>query len=605
MAIEWLTPPAFGWGDGAKPMDLDSLYRHILRYYTDENAPVIDPRPSYPGWYDARVGGVSSSKWDTTGTAPGIMGYAPDAGVGKQSSSFTKTMITIYFPNADARWIVYFKNEYLSQYDLYSLSLYTKWRNGNGDDITTQIHDLGFSVNPGWASNFTVAGTTVYSGPPTQFAVTSTVNGETCYGFTYASCTRRDFFGGSAMTWTGEAILINIKEFAQYLQEQNPELDFGTWEVEDPVSPEAGPASSSGGYGGYGGDITASDSYGMDPLPTASAAALGFINMYNPSAGGLSNLGEEIFPDFDFNSVVDPTGNDLLDAILNGVAALIDGINQIPKMFEVFINSRLIDYVQDCHIVPVAPTTGGSEHIKLGFRELDTTAPKITSEYKLEDLGSVNLTEFYQSFIDYLPFTRAKLYLPFVGFVPLEPEYWQNGTIEVKYKFNVYDGSFTANVIATPDPNKVSKMVSTVIGQYTGTAIVHVPLTGLNYSSMVAGLIGGAGAMVSSISGGNIAAAATAALNTAASSPQVMSSNAYTASAAFLGQRKPFIVIERSVSHFPLKYTHDVGLPSKITTNLGSASGMTTVSEVDLSGIGASSEEKAMIRSLLASGVYF
>lgn len=602
MAIEWKQEPAWGYGDGAQPVNLDTLYRRLLFNYINENAPVLEHRSGAPGWYNARIGGVSLNRYLTSGN---IAGAIPGSAiVGSFNANWTKTLMAMSFPNANAVWMLYMKNEYLPQYALNTLSIYTKWQDPDGNDITSHINDFGFSVNPPWET-----GHNGMAGPPCEYAVIypSQDHEDTLYGITISGTTYYTPPGGgvAGIAWDGGTILINIKEYAQYLQEQNPDLDFGVWEVEDPYSDEAGPASSTGGYGGYGGDITASDSYEMDPVPTASAASLGFINMYNPSAGGLSNLGEEIFPDFEFNSVVDPTGNDLLDAILNGVAAFVDGINQIPKMFEVYINSRLIDYVQDCHIVPVAPTVGAAAHIKLGFRELETTAPKITSEYVIVDLGSVNLSEFYQSFIDYLPFTRAKLYLPFVGFVPLEPEYWQNGTISVKYKFNVYDGSFSAHVIATPDSKKISKMANTVIGQYTGTAIVHVPLTGLNYSSMVSGLIGGAGAMVSAIAGGNVAAAATAALNTAASSPQVMSSNAYTASAAFLGQRKPFIVIERSVSHFPEKYSHDAGLPSKITTSLSAASGFTTVGEVDLSGIGASAEEKAAIRALLASGVYF
>ena len=110
--------------------------------------------------------------------------------------------------------------------------------------------------------------------------------------------------------------------------------------------------------------------------------------------------------------------------------------------------------------------------------------------------------------------------------------------------------------------------------------------------------------MANAISGGNIAAAATAALNTAASSPQVMSSNAYTASAAFLGQRKPFIIIERSVSHFPENREHDNGLPSKITTTLETASGFTTISDIDLNGVNATDREKDEIRKILASGIY-
>ena len=599
MAIEWITRPAWGYGGGAEPIYLTELYRRVYYNYNADSWRWLVSQPwGNCGLYTVQGASSSGYSGQYNVTDGPIYGYATEAVILHREGvppvphyPYRMTGITIYYPNAHVRFAI---SMYCANANSWQLDF--KFYDEDNNEITSQINFVSGSKVGGWAS----AASGKNPGQLCQFAVSYEYAGKLFYGIT-ANYTQ---ISSGDLRLYPDNIMINIAEWSADLQRRNPDLDFGVWE-EDTESPEAGPASSTGGYGGYGGDITASDSYEMDPVPTASAAALGFINMYNPSAGGLSDLGAEIFPDFEFDFVVDPTGNDLIDAILNGVGAFVDCINQIPKMFTTFMNSRLIDYVQDCHIVPVAPTVGSSAHIKLGYRELDTTAPVITNEYVVADLGSVSLSEFYQSFIDYLPFTRAKLYLPFVGFVPLEPEYWQNGKISVKYKFNVYDGSFSAHVIATPDHSKISQMASTVVGQYTGTAIIHLPLTGLNYSSMVAGLIGGAGAMVSSIASGNVAAAATAALNTATSSPQVMTSNAYTASAAFLGQRKPFIVIERSVSHFPQLYQHDVGLPSKITTNLGAASGFTTVGEVDLSGMGASSEEKAAIRSLLASGVYF
>lgn len=595
MAIDWTSRPGWGFGKNAKPIEYGSLVRHFYTTYSPSSNPVVYYGAGSPGFYTLTVNNLS---WINTnggllrGTNPssfiGPDGYLPYQGI----------LMTIAWPKAkrrcDFRMTINNTGE--------QISISQKWY----DTDTLEEVSAPSGYGPGWGSMGHAKNAALIAAEdwPGQSVIWYEIPSHgTCYGFTMLN----DYFSGGTHYYFLTGTVIDIEEWSNYMNQQNPGLDFSEWETIT-ESPEAGPPSAPGGYGGYGGgsgDITDSDSYEMDAVPTASAAALGFINMYNPSAGGLSDLGAEIFPDFDFDFIVDPTGNSIIDAILNACGAIVDCFNQIPKMFQMFINSRLIDYVQDCHIVPVKPTTGSPAHIKLGFRELDTTADIITNEYVVADLGSVNLTEFYQSFIDYLPFTRAKLYLPFVGFVPLEPEYWQNGSISVKYKFNVYDGSFSAHVIATPDHSKISQMTNTVIGQYTGTAIIHLPLTGLNYSSMVAGLIGGAGAMVTSIAGGNVAAAATAALNTAASSPQVMSSNAYTASSAFLGQRKPFIVIERSVSHFPQKYAHDAGLPSKITTNLEGASGMTHVSEVDLSGIGASSEEKAMIRSLLASGVYF
>lgn len=595
MAIEWKQTPAYWYGGGAVPVDIHELCFHLYDEFDPATmGPFFQPGPSGNGWYVYAVGGQNVNK-----IASLVAESAPEAFVYQHDNDplpSTRNLMGIYFPNAKRRWSM--SMTITASGSNYTITLAGKWFNENNVEVNDVVDVPGrFSATAAWVKN-----TFGYPTPPGQF-ITGVVHNPdvTAYGFTYGGSYDYD---GSRTYYQMNARMVNIIEWAAYLQQQNPTMDFGVWETED-ESPEAGPSSEAGGYGGYGGNALISDSYALDPVPTASAASLGFINMYNPSAGGLASLGSEIFPEFDFDFVVDPTGIDIIDAILNAAGAFIDCINQFPKMFDVFMNSRLIDYVQDCHIVPVKPPVTTAAHIKLGYRELDTTAPVITSEYVVEDLGTIDLDEVFKSFLDYQPFTRAKLYLPFVGYTPLEPEYWQSGSLGVAYKFNVYDGSFTANVYVTPS-RKCSEMYKTVIGVYTGTAIIHIPLTGLNYSSMVAGLIGGAGAMMSSIASGNPLAAAGAALNTATSSPQVMMSNSYTASAAFLGQRRPFLLIERTVSHYSELYQHDKGLPSYITTVLGNAKGFTRVKNVDttLANFRATKEEKDEILKLLSEGIY-
>lgn len=582
MAIEWTSSPAWKIGYDASPIDADSLIRIIYPYWQN----------SWEFRYDATMdfgyrlyqyapgsrNGVTNPSGSASSNWLGLKRILPEA--------YEGPIYSLKFPKAERIYQFYQKVD--NQYGSWASRLTARVTDLDGN-VDATITYPGISVSLSW--------NTVELNGPGQFAISYTYGGNNYIGFTAWGGQ-----GGSSGSFGGDIYLMDPDKIAQYLIQHNPGIDWGAYEIET-TSPEAGPASGEGGYGGYGGDITASDSIAVPSLPSATAAGLGFINMYNPTAGGLSSLGEEIFPDLDFTSIVDPTGNSVIDAILNACAAFVDCFNQIPKMFEIFINSRLIDYVQDCHIVPVAPTTGASAHIKLGFRELDTTALTITNEYVEVSLGTVNVNEFYGQFIDYQPYTRAKLFLPFVGFVPIEPEYWQSGTLGVVYHFNVYDGSFMAFVTASPN-GKVSKMSSSVIGQYAGTAIVHLPLTGLNYSSMVAGLVGGVGAASNAIAGGNVAAGLTAAINTATSSPQVLSSNAYTASAAFMGCRIPFLIIERSVSHFPMNYQHDVGIPSKITTTLSSASGFTTIGDIDLTSVDATDTEKDEIRSLLSSGIY-
>ena len=602
MAIEWKEEPAFGWGSGAAPIELDSLYRRMYPYYSGNISGVRTPEvvPGYGagnGWYTARPDYVSQSAINVN-EGP-ISGVSPSNCIGGESSSFEVTAMTIYFPNAHRRWSINYKVSFLIQYQIYDVQIATKWFDED-NNVVTDVVDPGFATAPGWAQD---TGQIVWNmGYPCQFAVYYNYADKELYGITISGLQRGSSYGIQYARWDGSAVLIDIKEFANFLQTRNPDMDFGVYEVEI-ESPEVGPPSEEGGYDGAFGDPTASDSPQVPDVPNIGASQLGFINIYNPSANGLTNLGAEIFPDFTFTAIVDPTGIDIVDAALNSASAFISCLNQIPTMFEMFMNSRLIDFVQDCHVIPVTPTTGSPEHIKLGYRELNTTANKVTSDYVKVPLGSINIEEMRHMFMDFQPYTRAKLYLPFVGFVPLEPDFFQNGSVGVTYIFNVYDGSFVAFVTASPS-GKVSKMSNAVIAQYTGTAIVHLPLTGLNYSSMVAGLVGGAGAMMSSIASGNPAATAAAALNTATSSPQVMSSNSYTASAAFMGYRYPFLMIERSTSHFALNYTHDLGIPSSITTKLGSQHGLQVVTAVDLSGVNATDEEKEQLKKLLAEGIY-
>lgn len=367
-------------------------------------------------------------------------------------------------------------------------------------------------------------------------------------------------------------------------------------------SPEFGTPSTTGGYTGGTFDDS-SDTISLPNTPSMGVTSAGFVNVYNPTAGELANLGSELFPDLSFTSETPVSGSaGVTEAIEAAANALVNFGNQIPKIVDMYINSNLIQYVIDCHILPVAPTTSGTSNVKVGFKTF-TPAPKlVTSDYVDFDCGSLNIGEYYANFIDYAPYTKCKLFLPFVGFVDLQPEYWQSGTIKVVYRFNIIDGSFMAFVISSSSKSKLS---NTVIAQYGGNACVHIPITGLNYSSMVSGVVSGAQAVISAQSG---VQAATRAVNSAVdvmnAKPPVQQSNSYNATTSFLGVRTPYLLIERSVSNFSANYTDEKGVPSNISTSFSGLSGYTEAASVHLDGItGATSEELTEISELLARGV--
>ena len=325
-----------------------------------------------------------------------------------------------------------------------------------------------------------------------------------------------------------------------------------------------------------------SDLIPIPPNPPIGVTNAGFIHVYKPSAGDLTGLGEIIFPD-----PLAGLSQDVLTALI--------------KLCECFANQNLINYVIDCHVIPVSPQVGANANIKVGFRDTGISVPVVTSDYIDATCGSISLAEFFGGALDYTQ-TRSKLFLPFVGFVDMRPEFWQAGTLSVDYKFNVIDGSFMCYVRSV---SSKSKLNGSIIAQYSGNACMHFPLTGVNYSSMVSGIIG---AVTNPTVGGSaspVLGAAFSAMNTIAQGGDVQQSNGYNSTAGLLGVRKPYLMIERPVPSWSAKYRHDKGLPANIATLLSNVTGFTVIDDIDLSGLPFTEGEITELRGLLKEGVYF
>lgn len=365
-------------------------------------------------------------------------------------------------------------------------------------------------------------------------------------------------------------------------------------------SKEVGKPSGPGGYGGGGWDFT-SDTLLPPTAPPIGMSATGFIHIYNPTISGLSGLGAELLPQLTFNPPSSvSTGLSVADAIINGFNNAAAWLANVPDMIANAQRAKMIDYVVDCHLIPCQPTIGGNEYIRVGYRELNIEAPVVTSDYVEVSLGSLNLREFYENFADYL--ATARLHVPFIGFVSMQPEWFNNATISLKYIFNVIDGSFVAVLYGWSGADG-HLMSQTILGQWGGSSCIHIPITGPNYSAMMSGAIGGAAGAIMAAGTGNLAGAATSAINAASARGTVEQSNSYSASASFLGCRQAFILIERPHSFYSANYQHEIGIPANIFATLGSVSGFVKMDDVHLDGIDLTEGEKEELRSLLAGGV--
>lgn len=375
---------------------------------------------------------------------------------------------------------------------------------------------------------------------------------------------------------------------------------FTTWldGVVEPVeeSPEYGPASEPDGYGNggaLGNHDKHSDHSGIPAKPQYGFTSAGFLNHYRISAQGLSMLGEALFPE--------PQG------VSVDVAAAID------KLITNSWNAKIIDYILDCRIIPVTPHDDGLHDITCGGKKLihptsllPYSAHLVDEDFVDVDCGTITTPLCEGNFLDFYQL-KCKIFLPFYGFVDIDPEYWMGATIGVYYRFNCMDGSFMCWVTSKAFRSGMNE--TDVIGQYAGNACIHLPINSQSYAQIVNGLITTGASVVGVAAGGNMAGATVSAISGAAQllndRPTLNKSNSYSGSSALMSKRKPYLLIEFNEAQFSTKYVEEQGLPSVVKKKLSECEGFTIASNPILDGIPCTEAEKERIRSALAAGLIF
>lgn len=440
----------------------------------------------------------------------------------------------------------------------------------------------GTTVSAGYGGTYTYSGDTFYLGFGRDYETDRYVIIPTLSGYQSGITSQRTTF-----------TVLNFV-FSDYILHYVTAWGFIN---EDPISggggiinTDYGEYSTEMGYTGVSFDDT-SDTISVPSKPSTGVLTAGFLNVYNPTLNELQGVVQEIFPAPVLPQAI--VGGDLA-AIVDAIANLYDTVGQ---MVSVMANANLIQNVISCHLLPVAAQTSAAANVQVGYKSLTSSCAVVIDEYVDFDCGEVTVDEYYANFADYSPYTEAKLFLPFVGYVPVPMEYVSGGTIKVVYRFNVIDGTFMAYVIVT---SAKSKLANSVVGQYSGSCIVHIPLTGTNYSSMVEKMVGaGAGLLTQGLTPSTIGKSAQAVM----SKPDIQMSNPYSGSGAIMSVRQPFLLIGRPVSDFSEYFPQERGLPCNITCTLGDLSGFTVCGDINMGGFMATQEEKDEILALLQAGV--
>lgn len=345
---------------------------------------------------------------------------------------------------------------------------------------------------------------------------------------------------------------------------------------DDPYDPDGD--GDSGGGGGGGNHDDSSDPVLEPDLPSLSAVASGFINLYNPTLQQIRDLASYMY-----SSLTD------LD-----VAA-------IRKIF-----ANPMDAILGLSIVPVAMTTSGAETIKIGGISTTCSMNKVTTQYYRIDCGSIDLKEYWGGFIDYSPYTKYSLFLPYIGFVDLNVEMLQTRTLKITYHIDVLSGACTAFIMADGQ----------VRAQYSGQCTISIPIAATDYTNTIRAMgqlaasalsfaaSGGLSAPVNAAQIGGMASAAANSVGTVTNmKPSYKLSGSIGGCSGLLGNQKPFLLVQYPRVCLPANQNHYQGYPSYITLRLGDISGFTQVQSIKLDNIACTDAERNEILDMLRNGV--
>jgi hypothetical protein len=332
------------------------------------------------------------------------------------------------------------------------------------------------------------------------------------------------------------------------------------------------PGDESDTGGGTGDFDGSSDNIDFSELPIKSAVDAGFVTIYTPSTSQLVSLAKYMWTT-DFVDVIKKLFGDPMDAIL--------GLS----------------------IVPVSVPASTTKEVSVGFVGTGVTMPVASDQYIGFDCGTLNVKEYWGSALDYAPYTKANIFLPYIGFRQLSVDDIMGKAVHLKYRIDILSGACTAQI----------KCGGSVLYQFSGSCAASLPVSGRDFSDIVRNAIsiaGSTGAMIASggmsapISAGVVTAGlTTTANNVMGMKPHLQHSGAVSGTGGLLGLQIPFMILERPRQSLPKRYNTHLGYPSNITSKLSALSGYTRVEEIHLENMTCTDKELKEIYQKLREGV--
>lgn len=340
----------------------------------------------------------------------------------------------------------------------------------------------------------------------------------------------------------------------------------------------------------------------IDPIVDLPfSATTGLITVYNPTQAELLDFCDWLWVTWQ-DATIDKIWNNPFDGVIT--------------LFELYCT----------------PTVIGQKTIRSGFLDSGVTSDYI-SRYTSINCGSIGIPEYYGNYLDYAPYTKAYIYLPFIGVVELNSDDIVGHAVNVLYHIDEYNGSCIAQITVARSIDVNGSLVdySNTFYQFSGNCAVELPIAGGSQAAIKAGMLQAAAYGLGSVIGGAINGAAqggrtgaaqggrTGALaggaaglaygasnavsSVVSAKSSVQHSGSFGSSYGAMGIKTPFITIVRPKQIQIPNYEAFYGFPAHKAVIIGQCSGFLRCREVHVHSSTASDEEKALIEQMLKEGV--
>lgn len=379
---------------------------------------------------------------------------------------------------------------------------------------------------------------------------------------------------------------ISVEDFDSWLDDYEPE----DIDDEDPYPDPDDP------------DDDDSDEPDPDPLPGISAVGTGFATIFTPTLSQLRNLSTRFWN-----------------------ATIIDFFQNLVENIEnMFLSLAMVPFT-----VPAGRT------VSVNFLGLFDTGISLTlaaQQFIEFNMGSINLgnnSKIWKSnsALDYSPFSKLSIYLPFIGHRELDVDDCRGKTMNLKYRIDILSGECVALI----------SLDGATIYQFSGNCLTQIPLTHENMrglvsdaimvattfatgaTSMGAAIAEEGAAVAGGLTGAELTSegwslankivrnttslASTTANAVLGGKPSYTKSGSISGACGFLAVRQPYLYLTTPVSAIPNYYRKYSGYPCNRTITLGQLSGFTVVESIRLNNLVATAPEVAEIYDLLKEGV--